>query len=73
MTTFEPVEIAGTVHDNRYCADSAYAAVKDFERWEGYNTGCHDGEVYGPCGAESCYGQCVSLRYCTCVCHQEPA
>lgn len=51
MHGFEPVEIAGVVHDNQYCADSAYADAEDWEEWQGYDTGCHDGEVCGPCGA----------------------
>ena len=68
---FDPVEIAGVVHDDRYCADSAYADAEDFESWEGYDTGCHDGEVYGSCGAESCYGQCDAKGSCTCRCHKE--
>ncbi len=30
---------------------------------------CLDGEIYGPCGDENCNGGCVSLGYCSCVCH----
>lgn len=66
----DPVEIAGEVHDNKYCADSAYAAAGDMDGWQGFNTGCHDGEVYGLCGAESCYGQCTPHGPCPCVCHR---
>lgn len=73
MHGFEPVEIAGVVHDNQYCADSAYADAEDWEGWQGFDTGCHDGEVCGPCGAESCYGQCTTDNYgdCPCRCHKE--
>lgn len=57
-TTEEPTD-----HDNRYCADS------NAEEPEGYDTGCHDGTQYGPCGAENCYGQCEDLGLCPCICH----
>jgi len=35
------------------------------------DTECHDGELYGNCGHESCYGGCDWIGSCGCACHEE--
>lgn len=51
-------------HDDMYCADS------NAEKPEGYDVGCHDGDRYGLCGAEFCYGQYENQGLCPCKCHE---
>jgi hypothetical protein len=31
---------------------------------------CIDGNYYGPCSAENCYGVCELSGYCPCSCHE---
>lgn len=37
----------------------------------GEDRACHDGDVYGWCGVETCYGQCEYEGICDCSCHGE--
>lgn len=32
---------------------------------------CIEGEVYGPCSYEECYGICELVGECDCVCHEQ--
>ena len=32
---------------------------------------CEDGDIYGPCGSEYCYGGCEKYYLCECPCHEE--
>lgn len=36
---------------------------------DGYDIECHDGNLYGPCGAEFCYGADFKVGNCGCACH----
>lgn len=47
------------------CADQV--TVDAHPEWE--DTGCLDGEVYGPCESEFCGGLCDFVRRCGCPCH----
>lgn len=38
---------------------------------DGFYIECVDGEIYGYCEAETCYGSCGRKGLCDCTCHDE--
>lgn len=49
-----------SAHDDAICAQEHY------EMWA-----CINGNVYGPCSSENCYGACDLDGKCSCRCHRE--
>jgi len=57
--------VVDPVHDDALCAAGNAEDSADRPEMER----CLDGEVYGPCGHENCYGICEWLGRCQCRCH----
>lgn len=40
---------------------------------DGFEMACIDGDIYGNCESEHCYGACEKYYKCECPCHQKKA